>query len=311
MLSRRNIRIKIMQLQYANRLDETLSYPGMKNRYARNVDESYNLYLFCIWQLVKIAEYTKNDAAKRASKYLPSEEDKRFSPKLYENDLIRSIEESEAFQKMVKSRKISARVNNDMTRLFYTEFLKTDSFKDYLTNESPIEGDHREVLLSLYKFCLANETYNDYIEDKFDNWIHDKSLIVGAMKKTIKSLPSEDDFFKPFVPADKATLEFGEDLLYKSDYFDSELMELVEPALKNWDIARVAIIDLVLIKLALCEMLYFPTIPVKVTINEFVDISKIYSTPKSKDFINGILDRLMKKLTEEGRIQKEGRGLVD
>jgi N utilization substance protein B len=242
---------------------------------------------------------------------LPSEEDKRFSPKLYENDLIRSIEESEAFQKMVKSRKISARGSNDMTRLFYTEFIKTDSFVEYISNDDSAEEDHRSVLLSLYKFCLTNEIYNDYIEDKFDNWIHDKSLIVGAMKKTIKSLPNEDDFFKPFVPADMATLEFGEDLLYKSSHFDSELMELVEPALKNWDITRVAIIDLVLIKLALCEMLYFPTIPVKVTINEFVDISKIYSTPKSKDFINGILDRLMKKLTEEGRIQKEGRGLVD
>lgn len=310
MLSRRNIRIKVMQLQYAKRLDATLDHKGMKTRFARSVEQSYNLYLFCVWQLVKVAEFTKNDAVKRSSKYLPSEEDKRFSPKLYNNDLIRSIEASDAFQKMVKARKISARVDNDMTRLFYTEFIKTDSFNEYMSNESTNE-DHKNILLALYKFCLSNETYNDYIEEKFDNWIHDKSLVVGAMKKTIKSLPNENDFFKPFVPSDKMTLEFGEDLLHKSNHFDNELLELVQPALKNWDVDRVAIIDLVLLKLALCEMLYFPTIPVKVTINEFVDISKIYSTPKSKDFINGILDKLMKKLADKGRIQKEGRGLVD
>jgi N utilization substance protein B len=149
------------------------------------------------------------------------------------------------------------------------------------------------------------------MEDKFENWIHDKSLVVGAIKKTIKALPATPNFYEDHLPDDETVKEFGEELLHKVLFFDEELLELVKPALKNWDLNRVAVIDLILIKMALCEMLYFPTIPVKVTINEFIDISKIYSTPKSKDFINGILDRLMKKLTEEGKIVKEGRGLID
>lgn len=310
MLSRRNIRIKLMQLHYAKRLDVTLDYKGVENRFARSVEQSYNLYLFSILQLIKLAEFSRKDLAKRSSKYLPSEEDKNFSPKIYENELVASLVECEGFQKLVKERSLLARVDNDMSRLFYTEFGKTDKFMDYMSKETSLD-DHREIILSAYKFCINNETYDDYIEGQFDNWIHDKSLIVGSMKKTIKALPNENDFYKDFIPSDEATLEYGKDLLYKSIHFEDKLTELIEPALKNWDIDRVAIIDLILIKLALCEMLYFPTIPLKVTINEYVDISKIYSTPKSKDFINGILDKLMKMLQSSGEIKKEGRGLLD
>lgn len=310
MLSRRNIRVKVMQLQYAKRLDEALTYKGMESRFTRSVEQSYNLYMFNVWQLLKTTEFANTDYQKRKAKYLPSEEDKKFSPKLFENDLVASIAECDSFQKYIKKNAISARVDKDMSRLFYTEFGKTDDYTEYMASDSSSE-DHRTTLLSLYKFCLGNETYNDYMEDQFDTWIHDKSLVIGAMKKTIKALPNENDFFKEFIPSDKATLEFGKDLLYKSNHFDDQLLELVQPALKNWDIDRVAIIDLVLLKLALCEMLHFPTIPVKVTINEYVDISKIYSTPKSKDFINGILDRLMKKLLSSGDISKSGRGLID
>lgn len=299
-----------MQLQYAKRLDESLGNKGMESRYERSIQQSYSLYLFSVLQLIKTTEFAKADAEKRSSKYLPSEEDKRFSAKLYENELIQSMVNCSSFQKQVKQRSLSAMVDKDRGKLFYQEFKKTKDFKNYMNHESSKE-DHKNVLLALYKFCLGNDTYDDYIEEKFDNWIHDKSLVVGAMKKTIKSLPKDDDFYTAYVPADAATLEFGEDLLYKSNHFDDDLLELVKPALKNWEIDRVAIIDLVLLKLALCEMMYFPTIPVKVTINEFIDISKIYSTPKSKDFINGILDRLMKKLKSSGRINKEGRGLVD
>ncbi len=311
MLSRRNIRIKVMQLHYAKRLDETLDYKGMKSRFVRSIEQSYNLYLFNIWQLIRTTAFAKIDKEKRLAKYLPSEEDRRFSPIFYENELVQSMDTNEAFQKIIKERSIAARVDKDMSRLFYTEFAKTEHYNQYINSDSNTNEDHKQILLALYKFCINNETYNDYMEDQFDNWIHDKSLVIGAIKKTLKAIPCENDFYKHHIPSDEMTLEFGHDLLYKSIHFDEELLEWIKPALKNWEIDRVAVIDLILLKLALGEMLHFPTIPVKVTINEFVDISKIYSTPKSKDFINGILDKLMKKLTSSGDIQKEGRGLVD
>lgn len=299
-----------MHLQYAKRMDAVLTFKEMEKRFATNVEESYQLYMFSAWQLLKTAEFAKADQEKRNVKYLPTDEDKAFSPKLIENPLIESIRNCASFHKYAKDKVLTARVDNDKSRLFYNDFAKTDTYKDYISTPSS-EEEHRKILLSLYKFCLTNETYDDYLEDNFDNWIHDRSLVVGAMKKTIKSLPKEGDFYKDYIPSDDATLEFGKDLLYKTSHFDQELLDIIKPALKNWEIERVAVIDLVLLKMALCEMLHFPTIPVKVTINEYVDISKLYSTPKSKDFINGILDRLMKKLSTAGKIVKEGRGLID
>ena len=105
--------------------------------------------------------------------------------------------------------------------------------------------------------------------------------------------------------------EYGEDLLHKVIALDNELLEIIDPMLENWEAERVAVLDMILLKMAVCELMHFETIPTKVTINEYVDISKIYSTPKSKEFINGILDKLMKKLQDEGKINKQGRGLKD
>lgn len=131
------------------------------------------------------------------------------------------------------------------------------------------------------------------------------------MKKTIKALPVDGTFYQEYEPADETVKEFGEVLLKKVCEEDGDLSEIIEPMLKNWDAERVAVIDMILLKMAVCELVSFPTIPTKVTLNEFVEISKLYSTDKSKDFINGILDRLMKKLDKDGKIVKEGRGLIE
>ena len=127
----------------------------------------------------------------------------------------------------------------------------------------------------------------------------------------MKALPVEDDFCSHYLPDDETVKGFGEELLRKVFHEDRELLEIIEPTLKNWDADRVATIDMILLKMALCELMIFPTIPTKVTLNEFVEISKRYSTEKSKDFINGILDRLMKQLNKDGKIKKEGRGLME
>jgi len=136
-------------------------------------------------------------------------------------------------------------------------------------------------------------------------------LVAGAMKKTLKATPVSGDFFREHEPSDATVLEFGEELLKKTCEEDLSLFKEIEPTLRNWDAERVAILDMVMLKMALCELLHFPTIPTKVTINEFVEISKVYSTEKSREFINGILDRLMKELSDQGRIVKEGRGLLE
>ncbi len=296
---------------YSMSRDKKLTYEEALKQYRDNVRQSFELYLYSLLLLMRIAAYSKQDATKRHAKLLPTEEDLLFEAKLGNNALVQSIAENEGFNRLLRLFKMEDKIDNDKIRLIYIEFAKTDEHKAFIQNQNTTADDIRKVLLLLYKFCLSNEMFNDLIEDHYPLWIDDESLIIGAIKKTIKALPAEKDFFEEFRPPAETTVEFGEILFKKVDENDEELLALIEPTLKNWDAERVAVLDMVMLKMALCELLYFPTIPTKVTLNEFVEISKMYSTDKSKDFINGILDRLMKQLYKDGRIVKEGRGLQE
>jgi len=310
MISRRNVRIKVMQVLYTMNRDETITSRLSMKQYDLSVATSYKIYLLNVLQFYKIAEYALEDVKIRASKHLPTEEDKNFSTKIYQNSIIQTIIESESFSSIVRKEKLDKMLDSDTTRKIYKEFVKTDTFKQYQARTNNLE-DHREVLLEMYKFMVKHELFEERLEDYFSSWQDDKSLVIGAMKKTIKRVNGEDDFHTQHLPESETVKEYGEDLLYKVMEKDQELFDIIEPTLQNWEAERVATIDMILLKMALCELMYFETIPTKVTINEYVDISKIYSTPKSKEFINGILDKLMKQLKEEGKIKKVGRGLVD
>ncbi|MFK8101746.1 MAG: transcription antitermination factor NusB [Saprospiraceae bacterium] len=311
MLSRRNIRIKVMQMLYAGGRDKSLDYKTVLQRYHFSINKSYELYLFNLLVFLRVAKYAQVDAAQRKSKHLPTEEDLIFTAKLCDNPYLQSLLENEPLFKVFKSHKLIAKIDNDFIRELYLEFSKSEVYKTFIQNQSPDQTDYKVVFLALYKKLSSSEYFNEEMEAKYSCWIDDKSLIVGTIKKTIKALPLEDSFYEQYIPTEETVKDFGETLLLSVFHDDDELLEHIEPTLKNWDVDRVAIIDMILLKMALCELLNFPTIPTKVTLNEFVEISKLYSTDKSKDFINGILDRLMKKLISSGLISKEGRGLVE
>ena len=310
MLSRRNIRVKIMQLLYAKNRDVELTNSELLQRYQRSVAKSYELYLLNLLQLTKITQISLKDAARRTAKLLPSEEDKQFTAKFFQNDLIQAIVTNDAFNHALGKYQLREKVDEDHPRSLYSEIAKTDYYKSYLKKLDSSNKDHKEILLATYKTCVSNELFNDVMEDYSSNWIDDKSIIVGSMKKTIKGLPHRTDFCELYFPGKETTIDFGEVLLKNVLDKEEELIAIIKPSLNNWDIDRIAIIDLILLKMALCEFMDFSSIPTKVTLNEFVEIAKLYSTDKSKDFINGILDRMMKQLEKDGRIKKEGRGLL-
>ncbi len=310
MLSRRNIRIKVMQMLYTMSRDKDLSYKEALDRYEEGINESYVLYLFNLNYMVHICERAIKDATRRETKHLPTEEDKIFSPKIFENQIVQTILDQPDFKAVVEKSDFNSSVDEDTVRKIYTEFSKTEEYKLYLKKDNS-QADDKKILLGLFKYCINHELYNEAIEDRYATWIDDKSLVVGTVKKTIKALPGQGNFVEVYKPTDETTKAFGELLFEHVNKKDKELLEIIEPTLNNWDADRVAVIDMILLKMAISELLIFPTIPTKVTLNEFVEISKLYSTDKSKDFINGILDRLMKKLNKEGKITKEGRGLVE
>lgn len=309
MLSRRNIRIKVMQILYSMNRDNDLTYDKAETIYDQRIKISYNTYLYNLYLFQKIANYSKKDEDRRKSKHLPSDEDKNFSAILARNPLMDSLIRHEGFHERLNREKLISRVDMDIVRKIYQKFAKTDEYKKYVFLEDYTHNDHKNILLSLYRFCTKSELFNENIEDIFPNWVDDDSLVFGATKKTIKNLPATHTFYEDYAPDHEAVEEFGKDLLYKMDKLDEDLLEIIKPALQNWEVERVAILDMIMLKMAICEFLHFPTIPTKVTINEYIDISKMYSTPKSKDFINGILDRLLKQLNKKNKINKQGRGL--
>ncbi|WP_350177450.1 transcription antitermination factor NusB [Phaeodactylibacter sp.] len=291
--------------------DRSLALDDTVRRYKVNVDRSFDLYLFTLWALIRTAEYAIQDKAKKLEKLLPSDSDKQFTAVLAENELIQSMVRNDAFQEVLRRRKLKNRIDLDNIRMFYQDFAKTPEYLTYSRQASHTREEHMEILLTLFKHLVNNEPFNDFLEDYYPNWVDDESLVVGAIKKTLKVLPTQDAFFEEHRPQGEAVEDFGEKLLRQVIEEGDELLAVIEPTLRNWDADRVAVIDMILLKMALSELIAFPSIPTKVTLNEFVEISKQYSTDKSKDFINGILDRLMKQLNKEGKIRKQGRGLQE
>ena len=311
MLSRRSVRIKVMQLLYMLNRDEQLSFPILVKEYNEGIWRTYELYIFHLWYFLKIARYAEKDAAIRAAKIMPTDIDRNFSSRLYTNPCTQSIANHIGFLNLVEKYKSNDSLDDDQIRILYQGFAETPDYQAYLLLPEPTNSEHTKILLELYKFLLSHDLFIDNTDDRYNNWYDDESLVVGAMKKTIKALPTTatSAFYKDHEPADETVRLFGEQLLRRVCQEDQILFKYIEPMLQNWDADRVAILDMIMLKMALSELLNFPTIPTKVTLNEFVEISKIYSTEKSKEFINGILDRLMKKLLESDKIVKEGRGL--
>jgi N utilization substance protein B len=311
MLSRRSVRIKVMQLLYMLNRDEQLTPKDVVKMYKEGTWKAFELYIFQLYVLLRVAQYAEKDAEIRAAKFLPTDNDKAFDPRLSTNDCTKSLANHVDFLNLVKKYQINVGIDEDHIRSLYQSFTATQEYKDYLAIENPVTADNAKVMLDLYRFLASSDLYSDMSEDRYNNLADDESLVSGAMKKTLKNFPVSGKFFEEHEPSDATVLEFGEELLRKTCSEDQKLFADIEPTLKNWDAERVAILDMIMLKMALCELLHFPTIPTKVTLNEFVEISKIYSTDKSKEFINGILDRLMKELLEKGRIVKEGRGLIE
>ncbi len=311
MLSRRVVRVKVMQLLYSMSRDPQLTTQDVITLYQRGVQKNLEFYLLNLYHFLKIAEYAYKDAEIRKNKLRRLPEDEAFTPKLADNVLVRSLLEHPWVKENFRKHGMENKVADDVVRKYYGDFAKTEEYKKFILNKTSTEDDLREALLALYRFLQGNESFNEDMEDFSYAWEDDKTLVVGAMKKTIKNLPALDDFYKDFLPDHEVVTDFGEQLLRKTALREKELLEVIEPNLKNWDADRVAVVDMIMIKMGMIEFTDFPTIPTKVTLNEYVELTKVFSTEKSKDFVNGILDRILKKMQKEELVTKEGRGLVE
>lgn len=300
-----------MQLVYSLDRDPGVNRNEILKRYDQAIELAYESLMFNLFLMMEITHQSVVDRDTRHSKLRPDADDLTWNARLFENDLISSLYHNKALRKYFDDKAFSSRLDQDLLLKMYNTFSRSPEYKKYVTGNVD-ESGHREILLSIYRDLRKNEIYEEIVDDQYPFWQEDKSLVIGAFKKIIKQLPDPNErFFDEYMPDKETVVDYGRRLLEITIEQDEELGKLIEPTLKNWDMERLAVLDVIIIKMALVEFLFFPTIPTKVTLDEYVDISKEYSTPKSKDFVNGILDKLMKTLTEEGKIKKEGRGLLE
>ncbi len=300
-----------MQLLYSMDRDPGVNSKELLQRYDKSVDLAYESLLFNIYLLLEVFHQAVADRDNRHGKLRPGADDPLWNAKLYQNPLVQSLVKNDSLQAYFRKRFGTLKQDQDLLMKIYKTFAKTPEFRDYVLGETDEAAD-REMLLNTYRALRKNEIFEEIIDDQYSFWLEDKSLVIGAIKKIIKQLPETNEkFFEDYIPDEETVISFGRHLIEATMEQADELEKLIEPTLKNWEMERLAILDVIIIKMALVEFLFFPTIPTKVTLDEYVDISKEYSTPKSKDFVNGILDTLMKSLLEEGKIVKEGRGLVE
>lgn len=308
MLSRRNVRVKVMQQLYSLAQDKELTFKHALNAYFNTIQDSFRLYLLNLYCIVKVCSFAEEDFRIRSSKHIRTDEDKLFTDKIFSNELITSLVKNKKLNDLFQKEKCAEGLDDDLFRKIYKDFCKDEAYQKYLAKPSTNE-DHIEILLELYRFCRRNEVFNEIMDDRFACWTDDKSLVIGALKKTLKILPQDGAIYAEHIPDDDTVVHFGQFLLETTYHQDQELEGLIKPVLENWDTERVALIDMILIKMGIVEMVNFKTIPAKVTLNEYVELSKTYSTDKSREFVNGVMDKLLKQLEAEGKIVKEGRGL--
>lgn len=315
MLGRRNLRIKVMQTLYAWETDKDTPIHKLEGHLRSQVQKSVSLYLTNLLYLVEVCNYSMVDKAKRLAKYIQTEEDANTRTTIAANALIMYLQSDPQFTEPVKKDGIRNYIDENLVKTLYTELTSKTKYKEYSALDKPTLEQDKEIINYIIKKVFdSNKDLELHLEEIFINYDDDNGLLLHVLTKYVDSFDGNPNKKSPFFPglSDwEEEKQFAYNLLTKTINSDDELIAIIEPKLKNWDMDRVAMLDLILMKMAVCELKYFPNIPIKVSINEYIDISKFYSTPKSKDFVNGVLDKVKNEMLDKGEIKKFGRGLME
>jgi N utilization substance protein B len=310
MLSRRQLRIKALQSLYSFYQSEKGDLASAERELYRSIDKVYELYLFLLQLLSELGEADLQDAGELQHKHFPKEDELKAKNRLHSLDFFTKLNALEKYRNELNNRKLSWQKEHELVRKIYHEIKKTDEYRNFLINKAKIS--EKDFLVSIVKnFIEQSETLKNFIEENNIYWMEDFSFVCHLLVKTIKDCYQSDQLKLIPVFKDDDDKAFVRDLFSKTILHDKEYEEAIAEKTQNWEVERIALIDMILLKMALAELIAFPGIPVKVTINEYIDISKDYSTPKSRQFINGIIDKLAEEYKKAGKIVKTGRGLME
>jgi len=293
--------------------DDSLEKQQKFLRYS--IESMYSLYLLMLSLFIEVHKRADEQLKLSSTKYLTTDSDAYpDQEKFLKNKLLLQITKNEGLRSELKKRKLKNwYLDDEYIKIVYKDIMDSDAYTEYMTNVSVGYKEDKDVLITLFKEVIApNEKLYDYFEDDKLTWVDDipivNTFILKLFKKAKENHPPA--FFLPALLKDDADMDFAQQLLTKTLLNDDKWVKEIEGKTPNWDKDRIADIDAILLKMAICELLNFSSIPEKVTINEFLEIAKEYSTPKSSIFINGILDKLVKEYKADGKLNKMGRGLI-
>ena len=312
MLNRRHIRAKVMQVLYAqtSNTTENLNSSVLKE----NFENMYSLYLVLLSLFIKLRQRAQDHQQKAKQKMQPTYEDANPNMRFIENLILVILVQSEALKSKLEFYKIDFwEQDGEYIELFFQEMIQSDLYKLYMNSPtSSFENDVNFVVELFKQIVVPNEKLYDYFEDKNLTWIDDLPVVNTALVKLFSKFnkTSPDTYFTPLLFRDKDDEKFGISLYNKTFKNKEKFKKEIISYTKNWDKDRISSIDFVLLQMAICEIQEFPTIPTKVTINEYIELAKEYSTPKSNVFINGILDKIVRDYKDNKTLNKKGRGLI-
>jgi len=320
MLSRRQLRIKALQALYAFMQSANDQLEQGEKEMLKSLDKLYELYIYQLSFLIELVDFSKKRMEDNKQKFFPSEDDLKPNTRFVENRFYKQLVENRDLQKHIKQYKINWVDEEEMIRKLMVQIRDSKDYIDYLAKSENTYNDDKDIFIRIIKKHLSrSEILQFYYEEKSIYWSDDFHTANLLAIKTIKAYDS------PWGELHKLPLMFGKEIdnsknedkefivnLFRKTMIRSEEYEkLIDEKVKNWEMDRIAIMDILIIKMALVELLEFPSVPIKVTLNEYIELAKLYSTPKSKVFVNGILDKLIGDLKDQKKIKKTGRGLLE
>jgi N utilization substance protein B len=291
-----------MQTLYTLDAQEQAVKPGEPVRILqKHFEQSRQLLTYLIYFITEVARYAETDSRLRASKHLPSELDLHVNIKLAGNEYLWKILEDLSWKKSVETDKPQLQDNKELIRRLYLDLAVTDEYKKYILQQGRERRSEKEIMEFIFSgLMLPNERFLSHIEELFSNWDDDAEMICQILMGYLAKPGSVN--FQEIISADKR--DFARSLLETVIEKKEVIMDMIKPKLKNWDADRIATLDMILMQMGMAEFLYFETIPPKVTINEYIDLAKEYSTEQSGQFVNGILDNIHKDLVREEKMHK-------
>lgn len=313
MLTRRHIRVKVMQSIYALSQSQSDQIANELKFINMSIANMHDLHILTLDLFVKLSDLATKQIELSQKKYLATSEDKNPNRKFIQNEIIRHLVENQALKEAINDRKLNDwELNDEYIRVIFDAMIASDLYKKYMaTTETSYELDKAFIAKLFAEVIAPNEKLYEYFEDQKLTWLDDIPVINTLILKSIKQAKKgKEKIFLSELYKDDEDRQFVKDLFRKTVLNDEMLSAEIQGKTPNWDKDRIANLDLIVLKMAICEFLKFPSIPAKVTINEYIELAKEYSTSKSSMFVNGILDKLVKEYKKENKLNKIGRGLM-